>query len=152
MTVSPTELPTIWNPSVLNRELKNIYEILPQSSTGTPMEWYPSVFYKELQTITKFYHYHRRLYRRTSTRRYLTESCKKIKAPAIITDGYTNGFTNGWSNPEAHACQSAWSVGTFIDGFANGRGKTKALVLRHAVTDGFFDGSKSLVGFLNFLV
>jgi hypothetical protein len=49
LTVSPTELPTIWNPSVLNRELKNIYEILPQSSTGTPMEWYPSVFYKELQ-------------------------------------------------------------------------------------------------------
>jgi hypothetical protein len=36
--------------------------------------------------------FHRRGYRRTITRRYLTESCKTITYCATITDGFADGL------------------------------------------------------------
>ena len=45
---------------------------------------------KYAKTITAFCHNHRQQYRRTMTRRYFTESCKNITAPATISDGNTD--------------------------------------------------------------
>ena len=56
---------------------------------------------------------------------------------ATITDGYTDKFTDGWHTSRSARLSEAWSVCTFIDEVAD-------------VT--FTEGSKSLVGFLKFLV
>ena len=39
--------------------------------------------------------FHRRVYRRAITRRYFTESCKKITGLCTITDGFADGFADG---------------------------------------------------------
>jgi len=83
---------------------------------------------------TKHLRFHRRVHRRTITRRYFTESWKNLRDcatftdgpyPSIFhrelqkdlrdcattTDGYTDGFSDGqyrrmYAHPEAHACQT----------------------------------------------
>lgn len=49
--VSLTGTPTDYNPSVFHRELKNIYGIVPHSSTASPTAYNPSVFHRELKKI-----------------------------------------------------------------------------------------------------
>jgi hypothetical protein len=56
---------------------------------------------------------------------------------ATITDGYTDKFTDSWRTSRNARLSEAWSVCTFTDEVAD-------------VT--FTNGSKSLVGFLKFLV
>jgi hypothetical protein len=60
-----------------------------------PTEYVPSVFYWELKTNYSICHNHWRSYRRNTTRRYFTESCKNITANATITDAFPNGFIDG---------------------------------------------------------
>ena len=48
-TVSPTGIPTDYNPSVFHRMLQKNYGIVPQSPTDVPTEYNPSVFHRELQ-------------------------------------------------------------------------------------------------------
>ena len=57
----------------------------------------------------KHLRFHRRVYRRTITRRYFTESCKKLRDCATITDGVTDVYyrQNHWriyAHHEAHTC------------------------------------------------
>ena len=48
-TVSPTGIPTDYNPSVFHRELKNIYGVVPFSPKDSPTDINPSVFHRKLQ-------------------------------------------------------------------------------------------------------
>jgi hypothetical protein len=43
--------PTGYNPLVFHRELKTIYGIVPQSPTESPTRYNPSVFHRELKNI-----------------------------------------------------------------------------------------------------
>jgi hypothetical protein len=87
------------------------YNILPQSSTAILTAYDPSVFHRELQ----------------NNYRILPQSPTDIPTPSPIDIPTPSPMDNAHSN--AHDCQTSWSVGTIIDGFANERGKSKASVL-----------------------
>jgi hypothetical protein len=55
-------------------------------------------FTESCKKITGLCHNHRRICRRTITRRYFTESCKKLRDCATITDGVTDVYyrQNHW--------------------------------------------------------
>jgi len=90
-----------WNmePVGIIPRVEKKFSILPQSLMGIPMEWYMSVFYRELKKNYRIL---------------------PLSPTAILTDG---------AHPKTHACQTAWSVGTVTDRFADGHGKSNALVL-----------------------
>jgi len=66
--VSPTGLPTEYNPSVSHRKLQKNYGIVPQSPTELPTDYNPSVSHRELQN--------------------------KLQDCATFTDGFTDGVTD----------------------------------------------------------
>ena len=62
-----------YGPSVFHRELKNIYGIVPLSSTASPMDhtrWY---FTKSCKTFTGLCHNHQRVHRRLDRRTIPTD-------------------------------------------------------------------------------
>jgi len=67
---------------------------LPQSPTEIPMECVLSVFYQELKKNNSIFHNHRRPYRRNLSRRYFTESYKKLQPmPQSLTHFPTEALT-----------------------------------------------------------
>jgi hypothetical protein len=80
--------------------------------------------------------FHRRVYRRTITRRYFTESCKIFTGFCHIHRRITDGFADVQYRRNHRRRTHVWhvSVCRITDG----------------ISDGFADGSKILVGFLNF--
>jgi hypothetical protein len=124
------------------------------------------------QELQKYWQFYQRLYRRHRTYRYYTESWKKMTAfchnhrRVYRWNGTCRYFTESWiknygilplsstaiptddAHPKTHACQTAWSVGTVTDRFADGHGKSNAPVLWHTIPD----GPKNLEGFLKFFV
>ena len=110
--------------------------------------------------------FHRRVYRRTITRRYFIESCKKIygivpHSPTAFPTANTDGITDGLSHIPKRTHVWHVSVCTNTDGFADvkyRRNHRRHMHVWHVSvctnTDGFSDvfadGSKSFAGFLNF--
>ena len=58
-------------------------------------------FTESCKKITGLCHNHRRVYRRTITRRYFTESCKKITE---LCHNHRRVYRQIYAHPEAHAC------------------------------------------------
>ena len=132
-----------YNPSVFHRELKKIYGIVPLSPTASPTD---------------------------HTRRYFTESCKNIHGivpqsptgtPTDFPTNNTDRFTHIQKPTHVRHVSAAqipmdWPMSNtdrITDGFTHIPKRTH---VRHMSictnTDGFADKSKSLAGFLNFLV
>jgi hypothetical protein len=73
--------------------------------TVSPTDYNPSVFNKELQNNYVLCHNHRRICWRTITRRYFTESCKKITGLCHIHRRvYRRKIPTDYAHPEVHAC------------------------------------------------
>jgi hypothetical protein len=62
----PMDIPTKWHSSVFDRELPKNYGILPLSPMDIPMEWHPWVFDRELQKNYSPCHNNRWIYRHTN--------------------------------------------------------------------------------------
>ena len=81
-TVSPTGIPTDYNPSVFHRELQKNYGIVPHSPTGLPTY--------NTDGITDGL--------RTSRSARMSDTCPSAHIPTAvpmsITDGITDGFTH----------------------------------------------------------
>ena len=144
------------------------------SPTGLLTDYNPSVFNKELQNNYVLCHNYRRICRRTITRPYFTESCKKITRLChihrrVYRQLYQRKIPTDYAHPEAHTCLTRVRLHKYrrlyrrplptpitdviTDGFTHFPKRTHVWHVSVCTnTDGFSDGSKSLGGFSNFFL